>query len=83
MPTYQLEAGCGPTSNDIVENMFLTLPITWERWVPSKVMVFAWKILRDRYCSKENLFKPNVITDHEGTSYTFCMDHLQLTSHFL
>lgn len=56
----------------VIENP--NLPLIWESWAPSEILVFSWQILQNRYSSKENLFKRKVILDLEGVLCSLC-DH--------
>ncbi|XP_058750272.1 uncharacterized protein LOC131623289 [Vicia villosa] len=59
---YQAITSSSLTSDETVEIVVLTPSAIWESWGPFKVMVFSWKLLRDKFSSKKNLFKQNVIT---------------------
>lgn len=58
-----------------------TLSLIWESWVPSKVEVFFSQGLQDRFSSKENLFKRNVIVDPDDISCIIYGDFLKYASH--
>lgn len=57
------------------------LPLIWNSWVPSKIMVSYWQLMHDIFPSKENLFKWKVIIDIKDISYIFCDYWLESVSH--
>lgn len=47
---------------------------------PSKVVVFSWQFLQDRFPSRENLFKRRVIVDLNDVPYPMCGNLIESTS---
>ena len=59
------------TSKDLPQ-VDSTAEMIWHRQVPLKVLVFAWRLLRDRLPTKANLIHRGVISPEAGLCVSGC-----------
>ncbi|XP_057418998.1 uncharacterized protein LOC130713229 [Lotus japonicus] len=55
----------------------------WHSFAPSNVKGFAWRVLLDRFASRENLLKRQVITSLADAQCALCNDYVETGFHLL
>lgn len=53
----------------------------WGNWALSKVIVFLWQLIPDRFPSRDDLFNRKVIIDHVLNACHICGDLIDSISH--
>jgi hypothetical protein len=56
------------------------LPKVWKTWSPSKVAVFSWQLLQDRFPTRQNLWQRGVIGDANAISSVCVLCGVELES---
>ncbi|XP_058727177.1 uncharacterized protein LOC131598612 [Vicia villosa] len=47
------------------------LHVVWNSWMPSKVKIFAWRLLKDRLATRVQLVKRNILEDNNTSHCAF------------
>lgn len=77
---YQVLHDLCQTADPLLVSKFPYIPLIWDSWPPSKVVVFSWQLLLDRFPFRENLFKRSVILDKEAISCILSGDWIKFGS---
>ncbi|GKV18280.1 hypothetical protein SLEP1_g28685 [Rubroshorea leprosula] len=57
--------------------------VIWNRYVPSKVSVFGWRMFLNRLTTKENLCKRGIVLSGDDAGCVFCHEGVEQLHHIL
>lgn len=72
----QFELSLNSYSNLVINISYL--PRIWNSWAISKVVIFSWKLLQDKFPSRENIFKRKIFVSLDGLSCVLCRIDLSM-----
>lgn len=70
-------------SSLLIPNMLDATTGIWKTKIPSKVLVFDWRCLKDRLATKEQLFKRGVISSNNDRACVLCSSANEMHEHLL
>ncbi|XP_058748652.1 uncharacterized protein LOC131621635 [Vicia villosa] len=57
------------------------LKVIWKSWMPSKVQVFGWRLMKERLATRDQLVKRGIIVTDEESLCVFGCLQLEDTNH--
>lgn len=79
--TYTVKSAYNLLQGQDVEESIPVLDSLWQGTTPSKVLVFAWKVLWGRTQSKHNLFRRGIISTNDSLNCVLCSNEEESADH--
>lgn len=78
---YGVLSGADLVSGERSTSVVNSVKLVWNSWPPSKVQVFSWQLILDRFPSHHNLLKRRVLLDLTSAHCQFYRSSVEFVDH--
>ena len=67
----------------LVDSKLKAMSCLWDTLVPSKIIVFGWRCIRDRIATRDHLVRRGIISNDRDKVCVFCFGDLETLDHLM